>query len=405
MKRTKSILICGAGVAGPACAWWLKRYGFKVVVAEKAASFREGGQNVDVKGAGQQVIAMMNLTMQIDAMNTGECGQKWLDAAGRVLATLPKGSVGGLTSDFEILRGNLARILFDATRDACDYRFGTSVVALDESAEGVWVTFATGAVEEFAMVICADGVGSSTRALALAKQTRLRYLGAYMAFFTIPRRAGDDSWAYSVNGIGGTMIHLRPGGLANTTVLVTFPAAPPAPHEKQVNSVHDARHMLRAALSGRGTVAERIVGELDAVRDFYFGPMSQVQASHWSSGRLVLLGDAAHCPTPFTGKGTALALVGAYVLAGEIMRCASHTEAFDAYETILRPYVEKTQQELTPRLVRMLHVKTRSGIAIARFVQRLLGSRFIQYLLAPRAVAHARSVEADFALPRYQTDA
>lgn len=401
MKPTKKILICGGGIAGPACAWWLTEYGFTVVVVEKASVFRDGGQNVDVKGIGQQVIAMMNLTAKIDAMNTGERGQKWLDEAGRLVGTLPKGSVGGLTSDFEILRGDFARILFNATCGACEYRFGTSVSALEERDDGVYVTFANGAVEEFAIIICADGMGSTTRALALAEQTRLRYLGAYMAFFNIPRSAEDDMWAYSVNGIGGTMINLRPGGLANTTVLVTFPATAPDPQQKQSQSIHTARRMLRAALTGRGTVAERIVNELDAVPDFYFGPMSQVQASRWSSGRLVLLGDAAHCPTPFTGKGTALALVGAYLLAGEIKRCATYSDAFEAYETILRPYAEKTQQELTPGLVKMLHVKTRFGIAIARCMQRLLGSRCIQRLLTLGAVAQRRKVEEDFALPRY----
>ena len=401
MKPTKSILICGGGIAGPACAWWLIQYGFKVVIAERADAFRDGGQNVDVKGIGQQVIAMMDLTAKIDALNTGECGQKWVDAAGKVVAKLPKGSVGGLTSDFEILRGDLARILFDATRGDCAYRFGTSVTALEERDDGVRVTFADGAVDEFTMVICADGVGSSTRALALAEQTRLRYLGAYMAFFNIRRRADDDSWAHSVNGIGGTMINLRPGGPVNTTVLVTFRAAASDPRPKQAQSMQSARHMLRAALTGRGTVAERIVGELDTIPDFYFGPMSQVQASRWSAGRLVLLGDAAHCPTPFTGKGTTLALVGAYVLAGEIKRCATHTDAFEAYETILRPYAEKTQQELTPRLVKLLHVKTRVGIAIARMVQRLLASRRIQQLLAPGAGAQSRKGEEDFVLPRY----
>lgn len=401
MKAAKKILICGGGIAGPACAWWLTKFGFTVVIAEKAGAFRDGGQNVDVKGVGQQIIAMMNLTAKIDAMNTGERGQKWLDAAGQVVATLPKGSVGGLTSDFEILRGDFARILFDATRGACEYRFGTFVTELKEREDDVRVTFANGAVEEFAMLICADGMGSSTRDLALAEQTKLRYLGAYMAFFNIPRRAEDDSWAYSVNGIGGTMINLRPGGMVNTTVLVTFPVVAPDPQQKQGQSMQSARQMVHAALKGRGTLAERIVSELDAVPDFYFGPMSQVQASRWSSGRLVLLGDAAYCPTPFTGKGTALALVGAYVLAGEIKKCAIHTDAFEAYETIMRPYTEKTQRELTPWLVKILHVKTPFGIGIARGVQRLLGTGRIQRWLAPGTISQARKIEGEFVLPRY----
>lgn len=401
MDATKKILICGGGIAGPACAWWLVKYGYSVVIVEKASAFRDGGQNVDVKGAGQQVIKLMGLTEQIAARDTLECGQKWLDAAGKVVAVFPKGSIGGLTSDFEILRGDFARVLFDATRGTCEYRFGTSVDAIEEIDDGVRATFADGRAEQFAFVICADGLGSSTRDLALADETRMRYLGAYMAFFKIPRRPEDDFWACSVNGIGGTMINLRPGGPTETTVLVTFPASKPDPQRPPQQSRRD---MLRAALEGRGTVADRIIAELGAVQDFYFGPMSQVQASAWSKGRLVLLGDAAHCPTPFTGKGTALALVGAYVLAGEIKQCATHTQAFQAYERLLRPYAERSQRELSPRLIRLMHVKTRFGISVARILQRFFGSPRIQALLKPGAAAQVRKIDEDFALPRYDLD-
>ncbi|NVI82798.1 FAD-dependent monooxygenase [Janthinobacterium sp. BJB401] len=398
MEQTKKILICGGGIAGPACAWWLSRYGYSVVLVEKAGALRVGGQNIDVKDAAQQVIKLMGLTSQVEARDTLECGQKWLDAAGKVVAVFPKGSIGGLTCDFEILRGDFARILFDATHGTCEYRFGTCVSGVEEIENGVRAIFADGTAEDFELVICADGVSSPTRDLALAAETRMRYLGAYMAFFNIPRRPEDDFWACSVNGIGGTMINLRPGGLTHTTVLMTFPAAEPGLRSPTAPS---RREMLRAALVGRGKVADRIIAELDNVQDFYFGPMSQVQASTWSKGRLVLLGDAAHCPTPFTGKGTALALVGAYVLAGEIKRCATHTEAFEAYERILRPYAERTQRELSPRLIRLMHVRTRFGIAIAHLLQRCFGSALIQSLLQANATSKARRIDEDFTLPIY----
>jgi 2-polyprenyl-6-methoxyphenol hydroxylase-like FAD-dependent oxidoreductase len=398
MDRRKKILICGGGIAGPACAWWLTKYGFSVVVAEKARAFRDGGQNVDVKGAAQKVINLMGLTEQVEARNTLECGQKWLDAAGEVVAVFPKGAIGSLTSDFEILRGDFAHVLFNATRDTCEYRFGTSVVGIEEIEDGVRATFVDGLTEVFELVICADGLSSSTRDLALAHETQMRYLGAYMAFFKIPRHPEDDFWACSVNGIGGTMINLRPGGPTETTVLITFPASEPDP---ETPSMASRRDMLRTALKGRGTVADRIVGELDSVQDFYFGPMSQVQASTWSKGRLVLLGDAAHCPTPFTGKGTALALVGAYVLAGEINKCSTHTKAFQEYESMLRPYAERSQQELSPQLIRLMHVKTRFGISVARIVQRFFGSALMQALLKPSAAAQIRKIDEDFVLPVY----
>jgi len=398
MEPAKKILICGAGIAGPACAWWLVRYGFSVVIVERASAFRDGGQNVDVKGAGQQVIKLMGLAEQIEARGTGECGQKWIDAAGKVVAEFPKEGFGSLTSDFEILRGDFARVLFEATRNSVEYRFGTSVSGIEEVEEGVRATFDDGSSEVFELVICADGLSSSTRDLALARETRMRYLGAYMAFFKIPRRAEDDLWAWSVNGIRGTMINLRPGGTTETTVLVTFSAREP---DTQRPATLSRKDMLRDALQGRGTVAERILAELDAVKDFYFGPMSQVQASTWSKGRLVLLGDAAHCPTPFTGKGTALALVGAYVLAGEIKKCSTYADAFHAYESLLRPYAERAQRELSPRLIRIMHVQTRYGIAVARMVQRFFGSAPVQALLKPSAASRSRKIDEDFALPVY----
>jgi 2-polyprenyl-6-methoxyphenol hydroxylase-like FAD-dependent oxidoreductase len=398
MQRPKNILICGGGIAGPACAWWLARYGFSVVVAEKAGAFRSGGQNVDVKGAGQRVIDLMGLTQQVDARNTMECGQKWLDAAGEVVAVFPKGSICGLTSDFEILRGDFARILFDATRSTCEYRFNTSVSRLENVADGVRAYFADGSIEDFTLVICADGMNSSTRELVLARETRMRFLGAWMAFFTIRRLPQDDLWACSVNSMGGTMIHLRPGGATETTVLMTFPASEPDP---QTPPALSRRDMLRAALAGRGTIAQRILDELDNVQDFYFGPMSQVQVSAWSNGRVALLGDAAYCPTPFTGKGTALALVGAYILAGEIMRSADPAAPFGAYERIMRPYAERTQQELSPRFVRLMHVTSRFGIGVAHLLQRFFGSALVQSMLQANAAAKKRKVIEEFTLPLY----
>ena len=183
-----------------------------------------------------------------------------------------------------------------------------------------------------------------------------------------------------------------------TTVLITFAASKP---DSQRQPILSRRDMLLSALKGRGTIADRIISELDGVKDFYFGPMSQVQASTWSKGRLVLLGDAAYCPTPFTGKGTALALVGAYVLAGEINRCSTYNQAFQEYERILRPYAERSQQELSPRFISLMHLQTRFGIAVARIVQRFFGSAMIQALLRSSAASRARKVNEDFALPVY----
>lgn len=129
--------------------------------------------------------------------------------------------------------------------------------------------------------------------------------------------------------------------------------------------------------------------------------MSQVKASTWSKGRFVLIGDAAHCPTPFTGAGTALGLVGAYVLAGEIGRCETHTEAFGVYERLVRPYVEASQNQLSPRLIRMLLVKTWFGISLTHLTQRVFASSVVQKLFRPSPAKREKQVAEDFAFPSY----
>ncbi len=398
MKIEKKILICGGGIAGPACAYWLHKYGYSVVVVEKAKSFRDGGQNVDIKGAGQHVIKMMGLADEIEAKNTLEQGQKYLDAAGNVVAVFPKGARGTLTSDFEILRGDFARVIFDATKNDCEYRLGRFVTHLEEIGAGMSVTFDNGETEDFELVICAEGISSSTRSMLLAEQTHLRYLGAYMAFFKIPRRPEDDNWAYTVNGIGGTFITLRPGNEKETTVLITFLRKD---HDIEGERPAARRELLLQALEGRGTVADRISADLDTVQDFYFGPMSQVQASTWSKGRFVLMGDAAHCPTAFTGEGTALALVGAYVLAGEIKRGIDYAEAFHTYEKLLRPYVEASQRRINPRLIRLVHVNTSLGISVMRLAQKFFASKIVQNLLKPSAAKREKDVAEDFVFRSY----
>jgi 2-polyprenyl-6-methoxyphenol hydroxylase-like FAD-dependent oxidoreductase len=398
MEATKKILICGSGVAGPTCAYWLHEYGYSTVIVEKAKALRDGGQNVDIKGAGQQVIDMMALSEKIEANNTQECGQKYLDAAGNVIAVLPKGALGTLTSDFEILRGDFAQVLFESTKDDCEYRFGRFVTALEEKEDGITVTFDNGEIEDFELVICAEGINSSTRDMVMAAQTRFRYLGAYMAFFKIPRREDDDQWAHTVNGMGGTFITLRPGNEKETTVLVTFLRKD---HGINGDTPAGRRASLRKALDGRGAIADRVSAELDTVDDFYFGPMSQVQASPWSQGRFVLLGDAAFCPTPFTGKGTALALVAAYVLAGEIKRGTNYSHAFAGYERLVRPYVEAAQKQLTPRRIRLIHPKSRAGIGLTHLAQRLVASQAVQSQFRPSAAKRARMVADDFAFADY----
>jgi 2-polyprenyl-6-methoxyphenol hydroxylase-like FAD-dependent oxidoreductase len=130
MNEGKKILISGASIAGPALAFWLNRYGDKVTVIERSKALRIGGQNVDIEGPCQEIINLMGLEEKIEAKNTREKGVEFMGDSGKPIARLPKGSAVSLTSSYEILRGDLAGILYDETKDHCDYRFGKTITAL-----------------------------------------------------------------------------------------------------------------------------------------------------------------------------------------------------------------------------------------------------------------------------------
>jgi len=398
MKIKNKVLICGASISGTSIAFWLEKYGYSVVVIEKSNSFRDGGQNVDIKGIGQNVIKLMGFEQEIDSRNTGEKGLRYLDDKGKIISSFPKGAVGGLTSSYEILRGDLARIIYERTQRNCEYRFGLFVTDISERTDDVKVTFNDGSTEDFALIICADGIGSTTRDLVMPEYTHFNYLGAYMSFFKIPKTQEDDFWAKAYQVRGGAMVILRPGHENETTVLVTFLKDKFVPEWQDVSK---QKTMLKDVLLQKGGLAERVAQNLDNVQDLYFGPMSQVKASKWSKGRVVLLGDAAHAPTPFTGLGTALSLVGAYILAGELAQNDSIQVAFQEYERLYRPHVEESQKQISSRAVRLIHPKSRIGIMITRIISKFLASAVIQKLLRSRAEKHETN-PTDFVLPIYR---
>ena len=374
MNERKKILISGASVSGPALAFWLNKYGHSVTVIERSKTFRTGGQNVDIEGPAQEVIKLMGLEEKINEKNTREKGVEFMGDGDKTVARLPKGAVGSLTTTYEILRGDLAHILYDETRDDCDYRLGTFITALNQHDDGVSVTLNDGSTEKFDLVVSAEGVGSSTRQLVMEDDIGFRYLGVYAGYFRIPRSPEDKDWAQIHHGKGGCFMLLRPVHDNDTTVLVTF-----------LRKKFDARDtdgvaqrkMLSDALRGAGGAAARILANLDHDPDFHLGPMSQVIAPTWSKGRFVLTGDAAWCPSAYTGQGTPLALIGAYVLAGELRKQPTYTAAFENYEKIMRSFVAGGRT-VRPEIIRLFHPRSRLGIGVLRTVEKTLTSAFAQ---------------------------
>jgi len=374
MSRRPSILISGASIAGPALALWLGRYGWDCTIVERAPAFRTGGQNIDVRGAARQVLRQAGLEEAVREANTGEVGTRFLGEGGSIVAEFPvkKSDTEGATAELEILRGDLSQVLVDANGEHTEFIYGDSIVAVDESAEDILVTFDSGNERRFDLVVAADGMRSSTRNLVFGADASIRPIGMEMTYLTIARTAADTSWWNWYNEPGGLAVTLRPdphGTIRAVLSSVIYDGSASSEGSDRRSPEAQKEH-LRQTFQGVGWEAQRVLDALDDSDDMYFETIGQVKADRWSKGRVVLAGDAAWCASPVSGMGTSLSIVGAYVLAGELAAHVDHRDAFAGYERIMRPYVDQAQQ-LPPGVPRIANPKTRVGLAALHAALRL----------------------------------
>src|SRR5580692_1812787 len=347
VKVETRVLGGGAGIAGPALAHWLLRRGAEVTVVERAPGLRPGGQAVDARGVAKEVIRRMGLDSAVRAACTETVGAHLVDADGNVLQTFSADDEGGdgYISEIEILRGDLSRVLHDDTGDGVEYVFGDQVAELAQDADGVDVAFAGGARRRFDLVVGADGLHSSLRTMVFGPRERfVRHLGHVLAFYSVPNEFGLDRWMieYQESGSGRSAL-LRP--IQDATRGMAMFSFPSADFDVDYRDVAAQKRLLRERMAGFGWSTPRILAHVDDTPDFYLDQVAQVVMDRWSSGRVGLLGDAAFSASPMSGGGTGLALVGAYMLAGELAAADWDPAAgFAGYEDRMRSYVEANQE-------------------------------------------------------------
>jgi len=348
MKNNISVLVSGAGVAGLSVAYWLARHGFKVTVVERAPRLRPGGQAVDVRGPSLEVAERMGILADIRKRSTRLAGMSIVDATGReIFRSTEQSFTGGRldSPDVEILRDDLCRVLYQTVGNGADYLFGDFIVSLHQDDAGVDVTFASGAPRRFDLVIGADGLRSGVRRLAFGPdQQFIRYLGFYIAVFAVPNFLGLEHWEIFLQQDGTLM-----GGvlaLEKNREMRTYTGfASPEPLDYDHRDIAAQKRLVADRAAGAGWVFPQLLAYMQDAPDFYFDSMNQIRMERWSSGRIVLLGDAGYSVSPATGQGTTVAMVAAYILAGEL---AAHGEdlpaGLDSYERTLRDYVTSNQE-------------------------------------------------------------
>ncbi|MFD8284829.1 FAD-dependent monooxygenase [Streptomyces solisilvae] len=351
MRNTRRVLISGASIAGPALAYWLNLYGFRVTVVERAPGPRPGGQAIDVRGPALEVCERMGVLEEIRARRTGLRGMSMVDDNGKELFSTTKhtASGGSLSStDIEILRDDLSSVLLTAGGDGIEYLYNDSIAALAQGTDEVAVTFHRGDSRAFDIVVAADGVHSSTRALVFGPEENfLRHLGGYLGVWTVPNYLGLDRWEviYQMPGDvwGGMVMSVRDNTEARVFVGV-HSDEPPATFLGS-RSVSDQKRLVAERYKDARWEMPRLLEYMWGAPDFHFDATAQIHMDSWSRGRVTLVGDAGYCGSPMSGQSTSMAVVGAYVLAGELKAAGGdHTAAFAAYERELRGYATANQQ-------------------------------------------------------------
>ncbi|MEU8528946.1 MULTISPECIES: FAD-dependent monooxygenase [Streptomyces] len=367
----KTVLISGASIAGPALAYWLHEYGFTPTVVERAPELRTGGYKVDIRGTAIEVCRRMGILDEIRTNSTDMDGGSYVDEAGRTIGEMPAEIFGGrVEGDDEIMRGELARIMYERTRDDVEYLFGDSIATLAEDADGVEVTFESGLRRRFDLVVGADGMHSHTRRLVFGDERQFkRHLGAYISIFTAPNHLGLERWETYHASPGRLTCVYSSAGETDAKNMFVF-ASPELSYDHR--DVATQKRMLADASAGGRWEIPRLMRHAADADDFYFDSIALVEMDRWSKGRVVLLGDAAHCASPASGQGTGLALLGAYTLAGELAAAGGdHRVAFEAYERVMRPGVERNQK-MAEGFVKELTVDRKWKIALRMFMVRTL---------------------------------
>ena len=337
------ILVSGASIAGPVLAYWLTRHGFDVTVVERAPTLRKtGGHAVDLFRPALEISAKMGVLPRIEALATGTNRLRMYREGRPRPAEIDLTKIVGVASDrhVEIMRDDLSEIYYDAARDDVEYLFDDSITAIDHDGE---VTFERTPARKFDIVVGADGLHSNVRRLVFGEEAGLtRFIGGYLAVVSAPKSLVDHGEMVGHVGVGRVAAIYTAEHLDDARVVFLFRSVEELDYDHRDSLRH--KELLRDAFAGMHSQVDCWLAEIDRAPAFYFDAISQLRMDRWSRRRVTLVGDAGYCPGLGVGGSTSLAVLGAYVLAGELARAGGdHLRAFAGYELQMREPVHRSR--------------------------------------------------------------
>lgn len=405
--KERDILISGSGVAGPVLAWWLERYGFRPTIIEKSAELRTGGHAVDLWGSAVDILEWMGLLAQLERQRTRN-DRGVMIAPGLQPRELDLAQISHefASRQIEIMRGELVSALEQSISARVDFIFNNSISSIDEHADGLTVTFERGGSRDFALVVGADGQHSNVRRIAFGEEARFsHYLGGYIGGCMIPAYRELQGRVYRYVVPNKTVV-LYPVRQCNEIAVAFLFRSP-----KRLNLHHDdlggQMRVLQETFSGESWDVPHLLDRLDGAKGFYFEALSQITMPSWFRGRIALVGDAGYGPAPAVGGGTSLAVLGAYILAGELAEATGdHRRGLVNYQNVFGEVVTQSRS-IGPAVLQSLLPSSWARICTGMLLLPLLQSlpagirRRIPHL--PRRVRRAMQAVSRTPVKRYRS--